>query len=533
MHQRIPRSLRFRFFAALGGLLLCAIAALASISAWLIFPALQAEERATVKRELDRVERSFELDQQQLHSQVRDWAHWDDTYQFIQGEYPRYADVNFSQEMFEDMRYQLMAFFTASGDVHFLAGINPVTGDYQTCRAPIDDCSWMTPWVTNMQTAIAENRTDQSSIYPDRPPAIMASSPILRTDKSGTAVGWLFKTRSLDDDWLAFMEVYTGLPITLNLSKETISISDVFSFSGNTVFAERYFPTSSSLSSVSLGVGIELNRTSYLTSLTTFRYVLLWTAGLMIMVIALVLLLLEKIVLKPLRLLTQFTQQVGIDGADAHGLIKRNDEIGLLARTFQEQFACQQQLNAELLKLSTHDALTGLPNRRLYDQRLETAFSDAVSTPSELAVMMLDIDHFKLYNDHYGHQQGDECLQQVAGAFNSIATKFNFLIARTGGEEFSAILPGASPDSAKGIGEQLTRVIDQLQLPHATSPVKPYVTVSVGIATLKDSKSPSPSAIMSTADQALYLAKAAGRHQVVLFTPPKASNTLSAQNTPL
>lgn len=329
------------------------------------------------------------------------------------------------------------------------------------------------------------------------------------------------------------MEVYTGLPITLNLSKETISISDVFSFSGNTVFAERYFPTSSSLSSVSLGVGIELNRTSYLTSLTTFRYVLLWTAGLMIMVIALVLLLLEKIVLKPLRLLTQFTQQVGIDGADAHGLTKRNDEIGLLARTFQEQFACQQQLNAELLKLSTHDALTGLPNRRLYDQRLETAFSDAVSTPSELAVMMLDIDHFKLYNDHYGHQQGDECLQQVAGAFNSIATKFNFLIARTGGEEFSAILPGASPDSAKGIGEQLTRVIDQLQLPHATSPVKPYVTVSVGIATLKDSKSPSPSAIMSTADQALYLAKAAGRHQVVLFTPPKASNTLSAQNTPL
>ncbi|WP_030072806.1 diguanylate cyclase domain-containing protein [Halomonas alkaliantarctica] len=533
MHQRIPRSLRFRFFVALGGLLLCAIASLAAISAWLIFPTLQAEERATVKRELDRVERSFKLDQQQLHAQVRDWAHWDDTYQFIRGDYPRYADVNFSQEMFEDMRYQFMAFFTSSGEVHFLAGINPETGSYQTCRATIGDCSWMTPWVNSMQAAIEDNRTDQISIYANHPPAIVASSPVLRTDKSGVSPGWLFKTRTLNSEWLSFMEVYTGLPISLSLSHESAPLSDSFSFSGNTVVAERYFPVSGSPTPMSLSIGIELNRTSYLTSLTTFRYVLLWTAGLMIMVIALVLLLLEKIVLKPLRLLTQFTQQVGTDGTDTYGLTKRNDEIGLLSRTFQEQFACQQQLNAELLKLSTHDALTGLPNRRLFDQRLETAFAEAVLAPNALAVMMLDIDHFKLYNDHYGHQCGDECLQQVAGAFNSIATAFNFLIARTGGEEFSAILPGVSPESAKEIGEQLTQAIDHLQLPHATSPVKPYVTVSVGIAMLKDSKSPSASAVMSAADQALYLAKAAGRHQVVLFKPPLANTTFSAHNTPL
>lgn len=532
MLPHIPRSLRFRFFAALGGLLVCAIAALAAISAWVIFPALQAEERATVKRELDRVERSFELDQQQLHAQVRDWAHWDDTYKFVKGEYSRYADVNFSQEMFEDMRYQLMAFFTSSAEVYFLAGINPATDAYHACNTPDGDCAWMAPWVNNMQAAIAENRADQNSVYAAPLTAMMASSPILRTDKSGVSTGWLFKTRILDDEWLSFMEDYTGLPITLSLSNDVAPHNDTFSFSGNTVYAERYFPTFGSLSPLSLGVGIALNRTHYLTSLTTFRYVLLWTAGLMVMVIALVLLLLEKIVLKPLRLLTQFTQQVNMAEADTHGLTKRNDEIGLLSRTFQEQFTCQQQLNAELLNLSTHDALTGLANRRLFDQRLDITFSDATSRSAPLAVMMLDIDHFKLYNDHYGHQRGDECLQQVASAFNTVSTSHGFLIARTGGEEFSVILPGASLALAKEIGEQLKRAVDNLQVPHATSPVQPHVTVSVGIAMLQDDHDQTPGEVMSSADQALYLAKAAGRHQVVLFEPSLTRHASTHHTSP-
>ena len=165
MLQRTPRSLRFRFFAVLGGLLICAILALAAISTWLIFPALQAEERATVKRELDRIERSFQLDQQQLHADVRDWAHWDDTYRFIQGDYPRYADANFSQEMFEDMRYQLAAFFTNAGEMFFLAGINPSNGQYQTCKTLTDGCAWMAPWVNRMQASIVDDETEKHAIY--------------------------------------------------------------------------------------------------------------------------------------------------------------------------------------------------------------------------------------------------------------------------------------------------------------------------------------------------------------------------------
>ncbi|AVI63369.1 sensor domain-containing diguanylate cyclase [Halomonas sp. GFAJ-1] len=531
MNPRTPRSLRFRFFAALSGLLIGAITALAAISIWLIFPALQEEERATIKRELDRVERSFQLDQQQLHAQVRDWAHWDDTYQFVQGNYPRYADVNFSQEMFENMRYQLMAFFTRNGDVHFLAGINPATGSYQTCHTPADICSWMAPWVNSMQAAIKENRTDQTNIYPDNPLAAVASSPILLTDKSGISPGWLFKTRTLNNEWLRFLEDYTGLSINLSVSNQAAPLNDTFSFSGNTVVAERYLPISGSTAPASLAVGVELDRTSYLTSLATFRYVLLWTAGLMIAVIVIVLLLLEKIVLKPLRLLTQFTQQVGTQEINHDKLTNRNDEIGLLARTFEQQFTRQRQLNEKLSILSTHDPLTGLPNRRLFDQELQRAVEQAIAHHTPVAVMMLDIDHFKLFNDHYGHPKGDHCLATVGATLQAFAENNDVLIARTGGEEFS-VLAEMPADQAHRLANAINAEIDALNYPHNFSPVAPHLTFSIGISALEINEHFTPTALMSTADQALYEAKKAGRHQVRLYAPPLVKETISTHNTP-
>ena len=146
--------------------------------------------------------------------------------------------------------------------------------------------------------------------------------------------------------------------------------------------------------------------------------------------------------------------------------------------------------------------------------------------------MMLDIDHFKLYNDYYGHQKGDECLQQVATALHGISNQHDFLIARTGGEEFSALLPGITPKEATEFANALIEAVDQLMLPHTASPVSRYVTISLGIGMLEDSETSLPSAVMGTADQALYLAKASGRHCMALYKPPLASHPISKQNTP-
>ncbi|MCO7228099.1 diguanylate cyclase [Halomonas sp. CnH100-B] len=528
MGQRLSVSLRFRFFAVLGGLLIVAMIALAVISKWLIFPALQAEERTAVQRELDRATRSLMLNQENLLAQARDWSHWDDTYRFIEGTNPRYRDVNFSQQMFEDMNYHLMAFFTLQGDVHFLAGLEPTTGRYQTCTAAVDRCAWMAPWVETMQSAMAEH-VDPTALYIEQWPAIVAASQILHTDESGPPNGWLFKVRAMDDAWLERMVDYTGLPLSLDVTPYDADQPTELTFSGDQVRASQQFPAFGTNEAVSLG--IELNRVQYLASLTTFRYILAWTAGLMLLVIGMVLLLLERMVLKPLRQLTALTQP-SCPSPDSDHLTLRRDEIGLLARAYLEQLTCQQQLNAELLRMSTHDSLTELPNRRLFDQRLIDGVSHANEHNVPLAVMMLDIDHFKLYNDDYGHQQGDECLKKVATALQNEAIRHDVLIARTGGEEFSALLPGATPQQAKAFAHALIHAVDQLRLPHGTSPVSHYVTISVGIGMLSDSETLLPSAVMATADQALYLAKAQGRHRVVLFEPPLASCPVSKQNTP-
>ncbi|MDQ7731120.1 diguanylate cyclase [Halomonas sp. SpR1] len=531
MVQHYSRSLRFRFLAALGGVLLIALMSLVVLSKWVIFPALHKEERAVVTQEVKKIERALQISQQNLLAQARDWAIWDDTYEFIQGNYPGYTDTNFSQQMFEEMDYQLMAFFNAEGDVHFLAGINPTTGRYHTCYSAERECRWMAGLIRTMQASIKEDpKQGKSELYASSPPLIVASNPIFRTDESGPPQGWLFKVRPMDNTWLALIKDYTGLETTLSMVNSSKNNDMTITISGNTIFAQRYLPTYPL--DEQLALGTQLTRTSYLASLETFRYVLLWTACLMLLVIVLVLLLLERIILNPLKILTRFTQQASDDLEGPHSLLQRGDEIGILARAFQKQFKRQQQLNAELMELSTHDPLTGLPNRRLFDQRLQEVVNIALASEQPLSVMMIDIDHFKLFNDHYGHPEGDVCLQRVAQAMHGVASAHGFFIARTGGEEFSAMLPATSATQAVEKSLALSHAIDQLQHPHQVSPVASYVTVSIGISQLEIEGAMTPSELMTAADQALYAAKAAGRHCAKVYTLSLANAAFSSHNTP-
>ncbi|PRY65702.1 diguanylate cyclase (GGDEF)-like protein [Vreelandella songnenensis] len=533
MLRHFSRSLRFQFLIALSGVLLLALCSLGAMSKWIIFPALHKEERGIISQELKRVERSLALAQQELLAQARDWANWDDTYEFVQGNYSRYREVNFSPEMMQEMRYQLIAFFDASGDIYFLSGLAPDTGEYTTCTRTLGNCAWMSPYIDSIQLSLEDSSDQQRYLFPGASsPAMVAVTPIVRTDGSGPSVGWLAKVRLMNEEWIAQMEAVTGLPITIEQLPSS-QIEPMTTIEGDTIYAQHLLPTN--VPAINISIGTQLNRTHYLASLDTIRYVLIWTACLMLFVIGFVLWLMERIILRPLKALSVFARQASGEDTrlDSALLCQRSDEIGILARSFEQQLTRQRELNAELLNLSTHDALTGLPNRRLFDQELQAAIHETEARSQPLAVMMLDIDHFKLFNDHYGHQKGDECLQQVALALQNVAASHNFLIARTGGEEFSALLPNISANTAKQIGYQLHRTVDQLKLPHKASPVAPHVTISVGIGSLDDSSDISPTALMSTADQALYRAKAAGRHQVMVFTPPTSSASAYTHDTPL
>lgn len=163
---------------------------------------------------------------------------------------------------------------------------------------------------------------------------------------------------------------------------------------------------------------------------------------------------------------------------------------------------------------SLHDGLTGIANRRCFDEHLENAWNFACRETSPLSLILIDIDHFKLFNDNYGHQAGDVCLTQIAQKLSAFLKRKIDLIARYGGEEFGCILPKTMLDNANMIAERFRADILSLQIPHAYSSTGNYVTISQGVATIIPTKDSSPSRLINAADEALYRSKESGRNKV-------------------
>ncbi|MCB2225277.1 MAG: diguanylate cyclase [Desulfarculaceae bacterium] len=171
--------------------------------------------------------------------------------------------------------------------------------------------------------------------------------------------------------------------------------------------------------------------------------------------------------------------------------------------------------NQELRLLSGRDGLTGVANRRFYEEQLARQWAHCQREQTPLGMLMIDIDHFKGYNDRYGHLAGDDCLRRVAQALEAGLNRPVDLLARYGGEEFVAILPYTDDQGAMVVAEALRRAVEKLGLDHAGASTG-IVTVSVGAAACLPNAELAPEAVCAAADQALYAAKQAGRNQVSL-----------------
>lgn len=171
-------------------------------------------------------------------------------------------------------------------------------------------------------------------------------------------------------------------------------------------------------------------------------------------------------------------------------------------------------LTEQLRAMATTDALTGLLNRRGFDERLADEAARAARNQQPLSLVMVDIDRFKAYNDRYGHQAGDECLKQVASALRAGARRPADVVARYGGEEMSLVLPDTDQQGAWALAEQLRKSVRGLEIAHAGSE-KRLVTVSLGVATLEPGSSVTAMELVRRADAALYIAKDAGRDRVM------------------
>ncbi|MEM7765424.1 MAG: diguanylate cyclase [Pseudomonadota bacterium] len=220
----------------------------------------------------------------------------------------------------------------------------------------------------------------------------------------------------------------------------------------------------------------------------------------------------------------------GFENLDlAESLASKNAENEVLNHSLQDRIkelnSTQQQLLTEkersdglveqLRVLSMTDGLTGLDNRRSFNEKLQHEWQRACRSAQPLTLALADVDHFKAYNDLYGHQAGDECLRHVGKVLSSVTRRAGDCAARYGGEEFALILPGTTLEEAVTVAEQVLADLKEVAIEHKGSSIAPHVSMSVGVASMGLHDSQDPESLLACADEALYEAKQHGRNRVV------------------
>ena len=198
-----------------------------------------------------------------------------------------------------------------------------------------------------------------------------------------------------------------------------------------------------------------------------------------------------------------------------YDLEQRNSVLQATTKVMEKIMKELNVANEKLRVLSMVDELTGVANRRGMEDYLAREWGYAIRNSEPLTLIMADVDFFKLYNDTYGHQVGDECLRKVASVLNETITRSGDLVARYGGEEFIVVLRNTDVLGGRQVGESLRQRVEDLGIAHATSTIAPYVTVSLGIVTKFPQRGHSYNELIDKADQFLYQAKNSGRNRSV------------------
>jgi len=504
----------------------------------IIFQSYVSLEQKEAEQNIDRCVYAILRELYHLDKICLDWSSWDDTYNFVLKPSNQYIKSNLAIDQFNPELFSLIYIIDNGGNVVWggtrdIASKKPVQLQVFAKKKYDKSDPLITFDFINKPLTEAKN---SGIVITEKGPMFVCSRPILTSENKGPIAGTLVMGCFLTDTLITSLVEQTRVPFEIILTQKTLndnkykSIVDYFITKDASIYIEKennymrlYAPCYDINKKMAFLITTLFPREITKSGLFTIHFAIISILLSGCIVLLAMLSSLKKIILKPLYKLTNFV--VAVEKNRDFSLrvrFKRKDEIGILAsglnnmvQTISEQTGLLISANLKLHSLSSQDGLTGIANRRKLDDVLENEWKRMEREKQPLSLILCDLDFFKMYNDHYGHQAGDTCLKAVARAIEKSFNRSGDLAARYGGEEFISVMPNTDIEGALHMAELIRVAVESLKIEHVKSNVSPHVTLSLGVSSCIPGPGLSIEKLIEAADKSLYMAKQQGRNRTV------------------
>jgi diguanylate cyclase (GGDEF)-like protein len=483
-------------------------------------------EEANIQDNLERVIKAVSQELEHLNKLNIDWAHWDDTYEFMLTKDPDYITSNLTEDTVSGLSLNFIYYIDPKGAIVWGQTIDLKTN----LEMSIDEFSKGRFTADNPLTGrTTPTNGTKGIIHTSGGPALVSTVPILDSNATGDRRGWIIMGSLLNEDAIEKLGKLTNLSLSIpsdvpfDPPKDRLKQLKQLTTSA---FYEIREPAVVHGYAFIKGIGktpgvvlqVKMSREIFQKGVISIRYMAVLISITMVLVFFVLSILLQRFIVSPITKLTHHILELERTRDLELRLPQKEeecrDEACILAARVNKLLDTIEEMHKKLVDDARIDPLTLVANRRSYEEHLAMEWQRLMRTGGRLSIIMCDIDHFKLYNDRYGHQKGDDCLMIVAGLIRRIPRRPYDLVARYGGEEFVLVLPETNLEDAVGLAERIRKAVLDQHITHEASPTGQWVTLSLGVASNIVIMGTHPEDLVKQADDALYRAKKQGRNQV-------------------